>query len=203
MTQIFRHSVLLLLLALLLWGCVAAPPPAKLPTPIPSGQQPTPHLLAVTPPPAGTAMTGIRQGQLAPDFSLPTLDGGTLALSSLRGRPVLLNFWASWCVPCRQEMPALVRAYRQFNPQGLEIVAFNVTYQDSLADVRAFVDEFSMPFPVVLDQAGHVTEDSYQLRGLPMSIFINPAGVVTRIQLGAMDDAQVTEFVAELLVAGQ
>lgn len=202
MTQISCLSIPLVLVGLLLWGCAAAPP-ASLPTPIPAGEQPTPHLLAVTPPPAGTAMTGIREGQLAPDFSLPTLDGGTLALSSLRGRPVLLNFWASWCAPCRQEMPALVRAYRQFHPQGLEIVAFNVTYQDSPADVRAFVDEFSMPFPVVLDQAGHVTEDSYQLRGLPMSIFINPAGKVTRIQLGAMNDAQVTEFVTQLLAIEQ
>jgi peroxiredoxin len=96
-------------------------------------------------------------------------------------------------------MPTLVRAAETYRADGLEIVAFNVTYQDSLPEARAFVDEFQLPFPVVLDEAGHVTADDYQLRGLPMSIFINRDGVITRVQLGAMSETQIEEFIEALL----
>ena len=144
-------------------------------------------------------MTAVSVGQVAPDFTLPTLDGGLLTLSDLRGQPVVLNFWASWCVPCRLEMPALAAAYQQCQPDGLDIIAFNVTYQDSLSEAEAFAGEFNLPFPVVLDKEGHVTADDYRLRGLPMSIFINREGTITRVQLGAMTEAHIGEFLEELL----
>lgn len=170
-----------------------------LPTSIRRESRPTPVILSLTPQTNDVAMTGVVVGQIAPDFTLPTLDGEVLTLSDRRGKPVVINFWASWCVPCRVEMPALVRAYEQYRADGLEIVAFNVIFQDSLSEVRAFVDEFQLPFPVVLDEAGHVTADDYQVRGLPMSIFINRDGTIARVQLGAMNEAQIEEFIGALL----
>jgi hypothetical protein len=97
-------------------------------------------------------------------------------------------------------MPALATAHQQYRPEGLEIIAFNVTYQDTLPEVEAFVEEFKLPFPVVLDEEGHITADDYRLRGLPMSIFIDRDGVITRVQLGAMTENQLGDFLKELLV---
>lgn len=173
--------------------------PRELPTPIKRAVLPSPVILGLTPQTKDVSLIAVSAGQAAPDFTLPTLDGGVLTLSNLRGRPVVLNFWASWCVPCRLEMPALAAAYQQYQAEGLEIIAFNVTYQDSLPEAEAFAGEFNLPFPVVLDTEGHVTADDYQLRGLPMSIFINRDGIITRIQLGAMTKAQIEDFLEELL----
>lgn len=138
-------------------------------------------------------------GALAPDFALATLDGDEVSLSQLRGRPVLINFWASWCSPCRLEMPALVRAYEVHQDEGFVILAINLTFQDALSAVQAFVQEFDMTFPVLLDETGAVTTDLYQLRGLPTSIFIDRDGRVVRMQIGVMTDEQVDAFVAEIV----
>ena len=174
-------------------------PVRLLPAPTRSELLSTPTILGQTPEPDGVSMTGVAVGQNAPDFTLPTMNGDTLTLSDLRGQAVLLNFWASWCGPCRLEMPALVQAYEKHQIDGLEIVAFNATFQDSLPAVKAFVDEFQLPFPVVLDEAGHIITDDYQLRGLPMSIFINRDGTIARVQLGAMSEAQIEGFIEEIL----
>lgn len=136
---------------------------------------------------------------VAPDFTLSTLNGETIRLSDLRGQPVFINFWASWCAPCRREMPELVRVYEAHRADGLNILALNVTAQDSLPEVKAFVEEFELPFPVLLDETGAVSLGLYQLRGLPTSVFINREGAVVRIYVGAMTGAQLDQFVGEIL----
>lgn len=136
---------------------------------------------------------------LAPDFTLQTLDGETIRLSDLRGRPVLINFWASWCGPCRREMPELIRVYEAHRAEGFVILALNDTSLDSLSAVKAFVEEFQLPFPVLLDETGAVSTDLYQLRGLPTSVFINREGFIVRIYLGAMTGAQIEQYVIEIL----
>lgn len=148
---------------------------------------------------ANALQSAMAAGKLAPDFTLRNLAGEPVKLSNLRGRPVLINFWASWCAPCRLEMPELVRAYATHQAQGFVILAVNPTVEDALPDVKAFVNEFNMTFPVLLDETGEVTNQLYRLRGLPTSVFVNRTGRITHIQLGAMTNQQLTAFVSEIL----
>jgi len=151
-------------------------------------------------PAANPGSTGeVAVGQPAPDFTLKMLDGEQVSLSQFRGQPVLINFWASWCPPCRLEMPDLVRAYEAHKKDGFVILAIDLTFQDSLEGARRFADEFGMSFPVLLDETGEVTTDLYQLRGLPMSVFVDREGLVNRVYLGAMTGGQIDEFVGEIL----
>jgi len=154
-----------------------------------------------TPPTPGAAdeATSIAGPPAAPDFTLKTLDGSQVSLSQFRGHPVLINFWASWCAPCRLEMPELVRAYEAHKGEGFIVLAVNVTYQDSLEDAQRFVAEFDMTFPVPLDETGEVADNLYQVRGLPTSIFVDRNGLITKIKLGSMTGEQVNEYVGEIL----
>lgn len=138
-------------------------------------------------------------GAPAPDFMLKTLDGNELNLSQFQGQPVMINFWASWCPPCRLEMPELVLAYEIHQPEGFTILAINLTIQDSIPDVKAFVDEFNMTFPVLLDETGEVTMVLYRLRGLPTSVFIGRDGQIKRVHIGAMTAEQIEAFIAEII----
>jgi cytochrome c biogenesis protein CcmG, thiol:disulfide interchange protein DsbE len=140
-----------------------------------------------------------RQGFLAPDFSLQTPDGQSVSLSDLRGRPVLINLWTSWCPPCRQEMPAMQRAYADFKEQGFEILAVNVTNQDNLQDALRFASDLGLSFPILLDSQGEVSQ-LYQLRSLPTSFFIDRMGVISEVVIGGpMSEALLRIRIQELL----
>lgn len=125
-------------------------------------------------------------GQPAPDFTLPTLDGRTVTLSSLHGQPVVLNFWATWCIPCRAEMPALMQAATTYGPDGLVVLAVNLTAQDSLPAVQSFVNDLSITVPVVLDTDGRVATQLYRLYGVPMTVVIDRDGIIMDRYLGQM-----------------
>ncbi|MDQ7037766.1 MAG: TlpA disulfide reductase family protein [Aquificota bacterium] len=124
--------------------------------------------------------TGL-QGKEAPDFEATTLDGRRIKLSDLRGKIVLLNFWATWCPPCREEMPIFVRVYRKYKNRGFEIVA--VSTDSGPEGVRNFIKEFRINFPVVLDQKGKLAR-LYRVQGLPTSFLINREGKVVKVRLG-------------------
>jgi peroxiredoxin len=140
-----------------------------------------------------------QEGLLAPDFSLETLEGTSVSLKDYRGRPVLINFWASWCPPCRSEMPAMEKMYREFKNTRFEILAVNVTNQDRLADVESFVDQHQLSFPIPLDRTGQISE-LYRINSLPTSFFVDKNGVIQKVIIGGpMREALIYRQVENLL----
>ena len=153
--------------------------------------------------PANATSTGgipaPRQGFMAPDFSLQTLDGKTITLSELRGRPLIVNIWATWCPPCQAEMPAFERVYNQYKDDGFLILAVNLTNQDNPENVSAFVEKFGLTFPILLDTDGKVAS-IYQSNALPTSYFINENGIIQEVVIGGpMSEAMLRIRVEELL----
>jgi len=140
-----------------------------------------------------------REGFLAPDFTLESLSGDQISLSDMRGNAIVLNLWASWCPPCRAEMPALQRVYQENHERGLEVLAVNMTAQDSLADVEAFVQEFNLTFPILLDTSGEVG-NAYLMRALPTTFFIDREGVIQQVIVGGpMSEVTLQSTVEQLL----
>ena len=144
-------------------------------------------------------------GSAALDFRATTLDGRALDLHSLRGKGVLLNFWATWCASCRSEMPAIQAAWGRHRAGGLEVVGINFRQADASAQ-RQFLRQVGVQYPSVLDPDGKIA-DAYQVTiGLPVSIFIDRAGMVTFIQTGPMSpdfiEAQVSRTLSHQPAAG-
>lgn len=132
---------------------------------------------------SGGRIASPHKGFYAPDFSLPTLSGEIITLSELHGRPVLINLWATWCPPCRAEMPDLQTIYETYQELGFLVLAVNATYQDSSASVSTFVEEYELTFPVLMDLDGE-TARQYQMRALPTSFFIDRDGVIQEVIVG-------------------
>jgi len=139
-----------------------------------------------------------RPGFLAPDLTADTLEGSTVTLSSLRGQPVLVNVWASWCLPCRTEMPAIEKIFREYSAQGLQVLTVNATNQDELTNVNNFIQENRLTFPVVLDSRG-VVSDLFQVRSLPTTFFIDKDGVIKGLTVGSISEALLRIQVEKLL----
>jgi cytochrome c biogenesis protein CcmG, thiol:disulfide interchange protein DsbE len=140
-----------------------------------------------------------REGFSAPDFTLNLLDGRQVTLSELRGKVVMVNFWATWCPPCKAEMPAIESVYRAFKDLGLEVLAVNTTNQDREADVLTFVQDLELSFPIPLDRTGAVSA-AYSLRGLPSTYFIDADGVIREVVVGGpMSEALIQSKVEDLL----
>jgi peroxiredoxin len=138
-------------------------------------------------------------GNTAPAFSLKTLDGATASLSDYAGHPVLINFWASWCKPCRVEMPFIISAHQAHQQAGLAVLAINLSDQErSTKDIRTFQAEFQMPFPVLLDNKGKARK-LYQLRGVPTSVFVGSDGVVRSVHPGPISEAVLEQRLSEIL----
>lgn len=154
-------------------------------------------------PPAGATTSGKipapQTGFLAPDFSLQDMDGNVVTLSDLKGTPILLNFWASWCPPCRREMPAMQNAYNQYKDEGFVILAINSTNQDDIDTASTFVSDLGITFPILLDTYGQASKD-YQVRSLPTSFFIDQNGTITDIVIGGpLSEALLRIRIGDLL----
>ncbi len=122
-------------------------------------------------------------GFLAPEISLLDTNGNEITLSELRGHPVIINFWATWCPPCRAEMPAMQRAYKDFEEEGVIILAVNSTNQDALPAVQQFIVEYDISFPVLYDNQG-TAANTYQISSLPTTFFVGKDGVITEVVIG-------------------
>ena len=139
-------------------------------------------------------------GFAAPDFTLETPDGETISLSDLRGQVVLVNFWATWCPPCRAEMPAIQGVYDAYREQGFVVLAVDVGEGD--AQVAAFADERGLTFPILMDREGTVSHQ-YQVRAMPSTFFVDQAGVIQEVTLGGpMTRAFIESQVTSLLAGG-
>ena len=123
-------------------------------------------------------------GRPAPDFQLQSLDGQTFSLNGLKGRPVMLNFWATWCNPCRIEMPFMQEVYedKEFSEQGLVMLAVNLG--ESPVKVKKFMEDNGLSFPVLLDTELDVAE-IYNASRIPITYFIDKNGIIKDINVGA------------------
>ena len=124
---------------------------------------------------------GLKPGTAAPGFRLPALTGGTAELAALRGRVVLLNFWATWCPPCVDEMPSLERLHRTLGPEGLVVVTVSVDSDEKA--LREFVTRHQLTLPVLRDPSAR-TANAYRATGYPESFVIAPDGTVMRTVVG-------------------
>lgn len=154
--------------------------------------------------------TGAQAGQVeelpkigfkAPSFALPSLDGKTYSNPMEEKKPVIINFWASWCGPCRLEAPELVKLYDKYKGK-LEIYAVNLTTQDSAGNAKAFADEFGFTFPVLLDSdAKKSVADLYQIQAIPTTFFVNKNGVIVDKVMGLTDSKVLESKFKSLAVA--
>jgi thiol-disulfide isomerase/thioredoxin len=157
------------------------------------------HLVAAVSVFAASSVGAQYPGDPAPSFILKTLEGDAVGLPDFAGHPVLINFWASWCKPCRGEMPIIIAAYQAHQQEGLVVLAIDLTDQEaSIKDIRKFQAEFQMPFPVLLDEKGKARK-LYALRGVPTSVFVGPDGVVRSINPGPIGDAALQQHLSEIL----
>lgn len=121
-------------------------------------------------------------GRPAPQVALQTDDGLPISLASLRGRPVIVNFWASWCIPCKQEFPLFVAARQQYAAEGLEILG--VVYKDTPDAARTFMNAEHAAWPMLIDPSGKVAA-AYGVQLVPQSYFVDRAGIVRWVSFGS------------------
>jgi peroxiredoxin len=146
--------------------------------------------------PLSTQAVGLRED--APDFTLKSLEGSNLRLEEYRGQVVLINFWASWCGPCRQEMPLLDRLHHRYEDTGFAVLGVNV--EGEVAPAQGIVDKTNVTFPILIDE-GQKVSDMYNLQAMPTTVVVDRDGVVRYIHPGYKpgDEAKYVEVVKKLI----
>lgn len=139
-------------------------------------------------------------GSIAPNFKLQTLDGEEVQLSDFRGHPVLINLWATWCGPCRLEMPAIQDRFELYGDDGFVVLA--VDFDEPVSAVKDFRDELGLTFHILLDPGANV-QKLYRNRNYPTSFFVDEAGVIQVHHIGVMTEGQLDENLAEIGVGPQ
>lgn len=130
------------------------------------------------------------------DFTMATVDGDEITLSDLQGQWVVVNFWATWCGPCRDEMPVLQAIHNDFD----NLIVLGINQRETIDEIRPFVDEFEITFPVLIDPPDQTLLD-YQVIGLPQTLVVNPDGIIVWRQFGPVElsafEQQITDFVGD------
>lgn len=155
--------------------------------------------MAAPPGPAPTAATGSGApavGRAAPDFQLQSVDGRTVSLAALRGRVVLVNFWATWCVPCTRELPAIDTVARRYANQGFS--AAGIDFREQNDDVAAYASKVKVSVPLLEDSTG-ATAERYKLLGVPTSYLIDRDGVIRAIHPGPYTTGELDKAVQAVL----
>ena len=134
----------------------------------------------------------------APPFTLSLLEGGELSLGSLRGQMVVVNFWASWCPPCRDEAPVLARVWQAYRDKGVAFVG--IAYRDTAVKAQAFLDEFGITYPSGLDTYSGIAR-AYRIQGVPETFFITRDGHIAGVHIGPITEAKLTAVLNDLLLA--
>jgi cytochrome c biogenesis protein CcmG/thiol:disulfide interchange protein DsbE len=134
---------------------------------------------------------------LAPDFTLTTFDGQTIHLSELRGQVVVLNFWASWCGPCREEAPALEAVWRDYRDRG--VIVLGVAFADLDPDSAAFLQEFGVTYPNGPDVGTIISKEQYHIKGVPETFIINQNGEVAQFIFSVIDEQELRATLDGLL----
>lgn len=141
---------------------------------------------------ASAAVASPQVGAQAPDFTLQTLQGETLSISDLQGQVILVNFWATWCGPCRLEMPAIQARF-----ESTELAVLAVNFDEPPEQVQAFVDELGLSFTTLLDPGGEI-QLLYQVRGYPTTYFVDEEGTIKILHIGFMNEDQLDGYLQEM-----
>ncbi|MEC2070677.1 MULTISPECIES: TlpA disulfide reductase family protein [Alkalihalophilus] len=142
---------------------------------------------------------GNEVGMVAEDFELPTYQGGQESFNQYEGQVVILNMWASWCEPCRDEMPDFMELQQDYHQEGLDIVTVNMqTYERTLNDAPEFIEEMNLTLPVFFDEDG-VVSDRYGIRVLPTTFVIDREGVIAHVIPGEVNYERLEELIKPLL----
>ncbi|MFC1966094.1 TlpA family protein disulfide reductase [Chloroflexota bacterium] len=143
-----------------------------------------------SPPVTGGSTQAPEADKLAPDFQLSNLKGQSVALSDFRGRPVLINFWASWCGPCRAEMPYIQQVFEEWSDRGLVILSIDIG--ESLSTVEGFMQSYNLSFPVLLD-VNKTVALKYNVRYIPTSFLVDEGGIIKAVKIGAFSSTAEIE----------
>jgi peroxiredoxin len=146
----------------------------------------------------GADLSEVQEGKPAPAFELATLNGDTIRLSDYKGKKVILNLWATWCPPCKAEMPHMQNFYEKNKNEGIEILAVNLTSMDKgKTEIQNFVDEYGLTFEIPLDEDGSIGIQ-YQAFSIPTSYIIDSNGVIAKKIVGPMDESMMESLTKEI-----
>jgi cytochrome c biogenesis protein CcmG, thiol:disulfide interchange protein DsbE len=148
-----------------------------------------------TPSQSGGTLKTAQEGKPAPQWTEPLIDGKNLTMASLIGKPVYLNFFASWCQPCNEEAPDVNAVQREFAPQGLRVIGVDVL--ESSKKAKTFVEQHHLIYPSIVDSG--TLRDEYQINGMPVHVFIDAHGIVRKIAVGELSKSQMEADVREVL----